>query len=320
MLSANWIHLQRTQHADLFNIYHPPLHYPTHPSGICLFPSFRSSTPTRTSTCSLQTNFIYNGPNMQTFSIYTTLPYTIPLTPSVSVYFHLLGLLRLLVRVHALCKLLRLQRAKHADLPGGAAIRTADVEHGVYLCHPRRGAPATLTWQDDDTCTLRIGLYKIFVSFEDFVQESIPLFANTPLVWAPHPPLHRPHDCAIQCFPPTILYCNTCHTILVMAKSCKCQPTKQLTPPPPPQQSARIGSHRHGDATAIKKVRARRTDRPNVSGPHLGHSSSPPKEGNTQHNTTTIHLLLSTRSKLGTWCRSLPSAMRYEIVQICVFA
>ena len=123
----------------------PPQHSPTHPSGICLFPSLRSSMPTRTSTCSLQTEFIYNGPNMQTFSIYTTLPYTIPLTPSVSVYFHLLGLLRLLVRVHALCKLLRLQRAKHADLPGGAAIRTADVEHGVYLCHPRRGAPATLT-------------------------------------------------------------------------------------------------------------------------------------------------------------------------------
>jgi len=83
----------------------PPQHSPTHPSGICLFPSLRSSMPTRTSTCSLQTEFIYNGPNMQTFSIYTTLPYTIPLTPPVSVYFHLLGLLRLLVRVHALCKL-----------------------------------------------------------------------------------------------------------------------------------------------------------------------------------------------------------------------
>ena len=36
--------------------------------------------------------------------------------------------------------------------------------------------------------TFPLGLYKIFVYFEAFVQESILLFANTPLVWAPHPP------------------------------------------------------------------------------------------------------------------------------------
>jgi len=37
-----------------------------------------------------------------------------------------------------------------------------------------------------------LGLYKIFVLFEAFEQESILLFANTPLDWAPHPPPSPP--------------------------------------------------------------------------------------------------------------------------------
>jgi len=37
------------------------------------------------------------------------------------------------------------------------------------------------------------------------------------------PPHHRPHYCAIYCFLPTILYCNTCCTILAMTISCKGQ-------------------------------------------------------------------------------------------------
>jgi len=39
----------------------------------------------------------------------------------------------------------------------------------------------------------------------------------------PSRPPHRPRYCAIQCVPPTIFYCNACHTILVMAISCKGQ-------------------------------------------------------------------------------------------------
>jgi len=42
----------------------------------------------------------------------------------------------------------------------------------------------------------RVDLYKIFVLFEAFAQESTLLFANTPLVWALSP-LHRPHYCVI---------------------------------------------------------------------------------------------------------------------------
>ena len=64
------------------------------------------------------------------------------------------------------------------------------------------------------------------------------VFVNTPLVWAHYPPpLHRPHYCAILCFPPTILYCHTCHTILGMAISCKGRaakaepPTRHQQPP-----------------------------------------------------------------------------------------
>jgi len=54
-------------------------------------------------------------------------------------------------------------------------------------------------------------------------KKSILLFTNTPLFGHPNHPLHHPHDCAIQCFPPTILYCNSCHAILVMAISCNGQ-------------------------------------------------------------------------------------------------
>ena len=36
-------------------------------------------------------------------------------------------------------------------------------------------------------------------------------------------PLHRPHCCALYCYPPEILYCNIYHTILVIAISCKGQ-------------------------------------------------------------------------------------------------
>jgi len=48
--------------------------------------------------------------------------------------------------------------------------------------------------------------------------QTAPLFGHTTTT------LHCPHYCAIQCFPPTILYCNTCHTTLVIAISCKGQP------------------------------------------------------------------------------------------------
>jgi len=44
--------------------------------------------------------------------------------------------------------------------------------------------------------------------------QTAPLFGHTT------PTRHCPHYCAIQCFPPTILYCNTCHTTLVTAISC----------------------------------------------------------------------------------------------------
>jgi len=37
-----------------------------------------------------------------------------------------------------------------------------------------------------------LGLHQIFVLFEPFVQESILLLANTPLVWAPHFPPSSP--------------------------------------------------------------------------------------------------------------------------------
>jgi len=36
---------------------------------------------------------------------------------------------------------------------------------------------------------------------------------TSPLCGHPTRPLHRPHYCGIQCFPLTLPYCNTCHTI-----------------------------------------------------------------------------------------------------------
>jgi len=56
---------------------------------------------------------------------------------------------------------------------------------------------------------------------------SRPLYRNqyydlqTPPLFGHSPPLHRPHYCAMLCFPLTILICNTCHTLLVMAVSCE---------------------------------------------------------------------------------------------------
>jgi len=58
-------------------------------------------------------------------------------------------------------------------------------------------------------------LYKI----QYYYSQTLPSFGH------PTRPRHRPRDCAIQCFPPTILYCNTCPTILATAISCKGQPT-----------------------------------------------------------------------------------------------
>jgi len=70
-----------------------------------------------------------------------------------------------------------------------------------------------------------LDLYKGFVFFEAFVQESILFFANSSLVWAPHSPHFTAHTIAhCRIPPPTILDCNTCHTIMVMAISCKGQP------------------------------------------------------------------------------------------------
>jgi len=59
---------------------------------------------------------------------------------------------------------------------------------------------------------------------------SRPLYKNQyyyeltpPLFGHPTPSLLRPHYCAILYFLPTVLCCNTCHTIMVMAISCKGQ-------------------------------------------------------------------------------------------------
>jgi len=77
------------------------------------------------------------------------------------------------------------------------------------------------------------------LAFTGYSFSSRPLYKNryyhsqTPLSGG-HPTrlLHHPRYCAIQCFPPTILYCNTCHTLLAMAISCKGQapPAPQINP------------------------------------------------------------------------------------------
>ena len=74
----------------------------------------------------------------------------------------------------------------------------------------------------------RVGLYKIFVLFEAFYQNQYYYSQTLPLFGHPTPSLHRIHYCAIQCFPSTILYYSACHTILVVAISCKGQPQPQL--------------------------------------------------------------------------------------------
>jgi len=68
------------------------------------------------------------------------------------------------------------------------------------------------------------------LAFTSYSFSSRPLYENQyyysqapPLFGHPTPPLHPPHYCTKQCSPPTILYCNACHTILVMAISCKGQ-------------------------------------------------------------------------------------------------
>jgi len=53
-----------------------------------------------------------------------------------------------------------------------------------------------------DPCTAHLGLYKIFVLFEAFVQESILVINTPPLDCAPHSPLHRPHGLRIIVFHP----------------------------------------------------------------------------------------------------------------------
>ena len=55
--------------------------------------------------------------------------------------------------------------------------------HHVHRVHPNSATTETAPGGR------HIGLYKIFVWFEAFVQESILLFANTPLARAPYPPL-----------------------------------------------------------------------------------------------------------------------------------
>ena len=67
-----------------------------------------------------------------------------------------------------------------------------------------------------------------FIVREAFVQESILLYANTPLfdLSPPTPPPSSPTRLRYLVFPPTILCCITCHTILVMAISCKGQPAE----------------------------------------------------------------------------------------------
>ena len=68
------------------------------------------------------------------------------------------------------------------------------------------------------------------LAFTRYLFSSRPLYENQyyysqtpPLFGHPTPPLHPPHYCTKQCSPPTILYCNACHTILVVAISCKGQ-------------------------------------------------------------------------------------------------
>jgi len=76
----------------------------------------------------------------------------------------------------------------------------------ICICWASRHKPA---------CTMTgLGLCKMFVLFEAFVEKNKYHYSQTPPLFG-HPvsPLHRPHNCAIQCFPSTILYCNICHTI-----------------------------------------------------------------------------------------------------------
>ena len=72
-------------------------------------------------------------------------------------------------------------------------------------------------------------------------------YSQTPSLFGhPPPPLHHLHDCGIHRFPPTILHCNACHTVLVTAISFKDQrtiddkftPTNYLTPSSPPKAAA----------------------------------------------------------------------------------
>jgi len=69
------------------------------------------------------------------------------------------------------------------------------------------------------------------------------IIRNHPIcLGTPHPPLYRLRYCARHCCSPTILFCNTCHTILALAISrkgqaaaCQCPPGWGANPWPLPE-------------------------------------------------------------------------------------
>jgi len=103
-------------------------------------------------------------------------------------------------------------------------IANALSQNRIKLCHAILNncvTPIVRSAIMKHTCTLAFTRYSF---------RSRPLYKNQhyiwkkiPMCWHPSPPLHRLHYCAIQCFPPITLCCNTCHTILAMTISCKGQ-------------------------------------------------------------------------------------------------
>ena len=82
----------------------------------------------------------------------------------------------------------------------------------------------------NQTCERNVFHPRVCLAFTRYSSSSRPLYTNqyyhlqtAPLFGHTTPTLHCPHYCAIQCFPQTILYCNTCHTTLVIAISCEGQ-------------------------------------------------------------------------------------------------
>jgi len=71
----------------------------------------------------------------------------------------------------------------------------------------------------------QFGLYKTFIYFEAYVHESIRCFATHHLCLGTPTPLITHTIAQYIVSPRPLLYCNICHTILVMTISCKRQAT-----------------------------------------------------------------------------------------------